>query len=281
MSIEPQRHRVSLALTSAFAIDSALKVKVIPQQQPSTSQASACNMSTAVASKTVLITGATRGIGLKLAERYAQIGWNVIGTARDLNKAEKLKALSPYKIVQLDSTDEASIVRAAKELEGEIIDLLINNAGTAVMADLGKTTKADMIQQFETNAVGPFLVTRAFVPNLKAAVAARGAATVAQISSLLGSISIGNFPGIPNAYGYRASKAALNVVNAALAVDLKSDSIAAITLNPGYVATDLTDFAEDAISTDTSVDGLISVISNTTLEGTGKFISYDGNAIPW
>ncbi|TYZ57849.1 hypothetical protein PybrP1_003013, partial [[Pythium] brassicae (nom. inval.)] len=216
-----------------------------------------------------------------LAERYVQSGWNVIGAARDLNKAEQLKALSPYKLVQLDSGDEASTLHAAKELEGETIDLLINNAGIGIGATLETITKADMVQQFEINTVGPFLVTRAFLPNLKAAVAARGSATVAQISSFTGSISSGYLPITSMNYGYRASKAALNLVNAALAVDLKSDHIVMISLHPGYVATAMTNFAESAISTDRSVDGLVSVIAKATFEDTGKFINYDGTFTPW
>ncbi|GAB9476468.1 hypothetical protein Gpo141_00013533, partial [Globisporangium polare] len=73
----------------------------------------------AVKKKTVLITGATRGIGLAFATHYAARGWNVIGAARDLNSAEQLRKLPLYRLVQLDNADEASIVNAARQLEGE------------------------------------------------------------------------------------------------------------------------------------------------------------------
>lgn len=101
------------------------------------------------------------------------------------------------------------------------------------------------------------------------------------MSPVLGGITSGYIPGYPNNYGYRASKAALNVVNAALAVDLKSDSVAMVALHAGYAAIDMTGYAKGTISVDTSVDGHIFVITNTTLEVTGKYISYDGTTIPW
>uniref|UniRef100_K3XCT6 Uncharacterized protein n=1 Tax=Globisporangium ultimum (strain ATCC 200006 / CBS 805.95 / DAOM BR144) TaxID=431595 RepID=K3XCT6_GLOUD len=159
------------------------------------------------APKTVLITGATRGIGLTLAEHYVRLGWKVIGAVRDPAAADKL-----------DSSDEASILNAAKALEGEAIDLLINNAGILLSSGtLAATTKDDLLKQFEVNSVGPFLVTRAFIPHLKAAVAKHGSAYVAQISSVMGSIGL-NFGGY---YGYRESKAAVNMINSSLAIDLK------------------------------------------------------------
>ncbi|GAB9473141.1 Short chain dehydrogenase [Globisporangium polare] len=230
----------------------------------------------ATAAKTVLITGATRGIGLKLAEHYVKLGWKVIGAARDPAAADQLKALSPYKIVQLDSSDEASVVQAAKTLEGEAIDLLINNAGIFSSGGLEDTTKDDIMKQFEVNGVGPFLVTRAFVPHLKAAVAKNGEAYVAQISSYMGSITLngGGF------YGYRASKTAINMVNSSLAVDLKEHKIGAFVLHPGYVITDLTGHLGD-VTTETSVTGLIKVIATFSLADTGKFYDYTGKHLPW
>lgn len=188
----------------------------------------------------------------------------------------QLKNLSLYKLVQLDSADEASIMSVAKQLEGEPIDLLINNAGIFVRADLAGATKHDLMKTFEVNTVGPFLVTRAFVPHLKAAVAKNGAAAVAQISSQLGSIERTN----GGYYSYRASKAALNMVNASLAVDLKNDGIAAFTLHPGYVATDINNH-QGSISTETSVTGLIGALDKLTIEDSGKFIDYNSESMPW
>ncbi|TYZ60155.1 hypothetical protein PybrP1_000515 [[Pythium] brassicae (nom. inval.)] len=227
--------------------------------------------------KTVLITGATRGIGLALARLYAARGWKVIGAARDPSNAQQLSELPLHALVALDVADEAAIRSAAEQLAGETIDLLINNAGILVRTDMAATTKSDFMRTLEVNAVGPLLVTRAFLPQLKRAVAARGAAAVVQISSLSGSIEQTAACG---SYSYHASKAALNMLNASLAVDLAPDGIAAFTLHPGYVATDMNGF-RGVISTETSADGLASVIDRLTLADTGVFMDHNGDVLPW
>lgn len=227
--------------------------------------------------KTILITGSTRGIGLALATHYKQQGWKVIGAARNLKAAEKLEAISPYKIVQLDTSDEASILKAAEQLEGESIDLLINNAGIGANENLETATKESLMKKFEVNSVGPFLVTRAFLTHMRAAVAARGSATVAQISSSQGSITMVEGIAI---YGYRASKAALNMINAALSLELKADKIIAVTLNPGYVATDMSAYA-GVLKPEESVAGIANVLGSITLSDSGKFLQYDGESLPW
>lgn len=178
--------------------------------------------------------------------------------------------------MQLDSSDEASVVQAAKALEGEAIDLLINNAGIFSNGGLQDTTKDDLMKQFEVNGVGPFLVTRAFIPHLKAAVAKNGSAYVAQISSYMGSITLNG----GGSYGYRASKTAINMINSGLAVDLKEHNIGAFVLHPGYVITDLTGHKGD-VTAETSVQGLIKVIATFSLADTGKFYDYMGKNLPW
>ncbi|GAB9473140.1 reverse transcriptase [Globisporangium polare] len=234
--------------------------------------------------KTVLVTGATRGIGLKFVELYGKLGWKVIGAVRNPSKADQLRALKPYKIVQLDTSDESSVLNAAKELEGEAIDLLINNAGIFAGGSLDVTTKEDLLQQFEVNAVGPFLVTRAFTPHLKAAVALTGSALVAQITSFMGSVELtfGEYSGFSagGRYGYRTSKAALNMINASLAVDLKTDKIGTLALHPGFVQTDLTEHHGE-VTADESVSGLMSVIASFEMGNTGAFYDWTGEKMPW
>uniref|UniRef100_K3XCJ9 Uncharacterized protein n=1 Tax=Globisporangium ultimum (strain ATCC 200006 / CBS 805.95 / DAOM BR144) TaxID=431595 RepID=K3XCJ9_GLOUD len=237
--------------------------------------------------KTVLITGSNRGIGLQFVQEYKKLGWNVIAAVRDPTAADKLNAFAPYKVVQLDIGDEASVLSAAKELDGEAIDLLINNAGIIIRDELASATKANMLKLFEVNSVGPFLVTRAFIPHLKAAAVKNGSANVIQVSSLVGSISLcaGNY------YGYGTSKAALNMISSSLAIDLKGDNVGVFVLHPGYVATDMTgggavdivrgDEVIKAISTEKCVGDMMSVINKLTLAETGKYYSYTGEALPW
>ncbi|KAF1333223.1 Short chain dehydrogenase, partial [Globisporangium splendens] len=238
-----------------------------------------------MATKTVLVTGCNRGIGLQFVQEYIKLGWNVIAAVRDPATADELSALAPYKIVQLDIGDEESVLNAAKELDGEAIDLLINNAGIIMLENLANSSKANMLKLFEVNAIGPFLVTRAFIPHLKVAVTKNGSANVAQISSLVGSIDLN----IGKNYGYPTSKAALNMISSSLAIDLKRDNIGVFILHPGYVNTRMTGGRDivwhgnvmKAISTQSSAQDLIEVISKRTLEDTGKFYSYTGESIPW
>jgi NAD(P)-dependent dehydrogenase (short-subunit alcohol dehydrogenase family) len=189
----------------------------------------------------------------------------------------QLRALSPYKLVQLDSADEASIVRAAEELKDETIDVLINNAGVLEKENLENTQKAGLMKQFEINAVGPFLVTRAFLPQLKAAVAASGSAFVAQISSDYGSFTEAVPRGL---FGYRASKAALNMITRSLSIDLKDEKIACVMLHPGFVATDMNAHSGPVSQAD-SVAGLTKVIAATTLADNGRYCDYTGRNMTW
>lgn len=136
-----------------------------------------------------------------------------------------MQALTPFKILQLDTSDEASCVRVAQELLGVPIDLLVNNAGIGRYGGLEDATKQELMDCFEANTVGPLLVTQALLPNLKLSSQTTGSAIIALVSSQLGSITDNVSAGY---YGYRASKAALNMVNASLAVDLKRDKIIAV-----------------------------------------------------
>ncbi|KAG2502882.1 hypothetical protein JM16_009435 [Phytophthora kernoviae] len=249
-----------------------------------------------MSTKTVLITGATRGLGLTFADHYIKAGWKVIGTARDIEKAGNLKALAPFKVVQLaDTSDEASIAQMAKELDGIPIDLLINNAGIMGQDVYSTVTKDSFMRHFEVNSVGPFLVTRALHPNLKLAATANGTATVASVSTILGSIHV-NLDGafgplkkvyyenhkLPNGsvYSYRASKSALNMINANMAMDLHPDNIIAVVLQPGYVNTDLT-HGKGVVQPADSVAGMTNVISGLTLGDTAKFFDFQGPELPW
>ncbi|KAK1943291.1 putative 12-oxophytodienoate reductase 11 [Phytophthora citrophthora] len=231
-----------------------------------------CEMS----AKTVLITGRNRGIGLSFTKHYVNNGWKVIAAARDPQSATDLKALKVEKIVQIDTSDETSITTAAQQLKGQPIDLLINNAGIGGGGGIDQTTKAEMMKQFEINTVGPFLVTRAFLPNLKLAVAANGSATVGQVSSRMGSIADNGSGGM---YGYRSSKTALNMVNASLATDLKDEKIVALALHPGYVVTRMTGHTGQT-TTEDSVAGMTKIIAEATPEDSGKFFHFSGENLP-
>ncbi|RLN79248.1 hypothetical protein BBJ28_00020569 [Nothophytophthora sp. Chile5] len=227
--------------------------------------------------KTVLITGSTRSIGLALAQHYTKEGWNVIGTKRANSNTDQLEALSPFKTVVLDAGDEASILETARQLEGVPIDLLINNAGICMADGLASATKDAFMRQFEVNAVGPFLVTRALLPNLELAVKANGSATVAHVSSLLGSISFNTSENVgffSQGCSYATSKTALNMVTRCMFMELSDSNILFVTLNPGYVDTDMNQH-QGYLKPSESVEGMANIIAKLSPEDSGKFFSAD------
>ncbi|KAE8991921.1 hypothetical protein PF011_g17753 [Phytophthora fragariae] len=141
------------------------------------------------------------------------------------------------------------------------------------------------MRQFEVNAVGPFLVTRALLPNLQLAAKSHGTATVAQVSSFLGSLSCNTseteqFFG--HAYAYATSKAALNMVTRSLSVGLRDSNIAFVTLNPGYVDTDMNDH-KGYLKPSESAESMANIVAN--LKDTGKFYNADKQfgdfELPW
>ena len=184
------------------------------------------------ADRTVLITGANRGIGLELARQYAADGWQVIGTARKPAKADDLRALD-VRILQLDVTDSQSVDSLAADLAGEPVDLLINNAG--IFPRVRKLTDVDfddIERTFAVNTMGPMRVTRALLPNLTGG----DGKTIVHITSRLGSIASNSGGGY---YGYRESKAALNMFNRSLSAELRSDGVTCVVVHPGWVQTDM------------------------------------------
>lgn len=231
-----------------------------------------------MAAKTVFITGSNRGIGLAFARHYVRAGWRVIATARDPSAAAELRGLSPWKLLALDTGDEASILAAAKAVEGEPVHLLINNAGIMDVVHLEETTKADLMRQFEVNAVGPFLTTRALLPNLRLAAAQQGQAFVAQITSRMGSITDNTSGGY---YGYRASKSALNMLTKSLTVDLNPEKIGVLLLHPGYVNTAIVSFS-GTVEPDDSVQRMVRIIERAKIEDSAKMFHFEnGDVLPW
>ncbi len=222
---------------------------------------------------TVLITGANRGIGLELAHQYASAGWEVFGTARSPDRAEELHRLN-VKVLKLDVTDQESVSRLAHDLGDQSIDILINNAGILPEAKTISDTNLDDVDRvLAVNTVGPIRVTQALLPNLR-----RGSLKkIINISSRVGSITDNTRGGM---YGYRESKAALNMFTKSLAIELRSEGFTCVVMHPGWVQTDMG--GKDAsIPTQESVRGIRDVINNLTQADTGTFWTHDGEQLPW
>ncbi|WP_339799191.1 SDR family oxidoreductase [uncultured Marinobacter sp.] len=218
---------------------------------------------------TVVITGANRGIGLELARHYAARGLAVIGVCREASP--ELTEVAARVIDGVDVTTDQGVARLKAELQGQSIDLLINNAGLLQDEVLGHIDFDSIRTQMEINAYAPLRVTEALVPQIPSG------GKIANITSRMGSIADNDSGG---RYGYRASKAALNAFGKSLAMDLKPKGIAVIQLHPGYVKTRMVNFG-GIISPAESALGLAARIDELDLENTGTFWHCNGELLPW
>jgi NAD(P)-dependent dehydrogenase (short-subunit alcohol dehydrogenase family) len=247
----------------------ALLVSMLVVAEP----AAYANDASAGDARTVLVTGANRGLGLEFARQYKEAGWHVIGTARDPGDAQELEALD-VRVVQLDVADQGSVDRMAAELAGQPVDVLINNAG--IFPRVGAIDEIDFDdykRTLEVNTVGPVRVTRALLPNLRQG----KLKVIAGLSSNLGSIAEnerGNF------YGYRESKAALNMFTKTLAAELGPEGFICIVLTPGWVQTDMGGPDATLVPAE-SIAGMKAVLDKLTPADNGTFWSYDGSQMPW
>ena len=216
---------------------------------------------------TVLVTGASRGLGRALADLYAAAGFRVIACMRHAVPGAQA----------LDVADAGSIAALGERLKGQPIDIVVNNA--AVRGDTGgldTLETEDFLQVMRINALAPLLLARALRPNLLAG----GRKVLVNIGSRAGSLAEGTIDDEDGDYAYRCSKAALNMATVKLAQDFRRDGIAVISLHPGWVRTDMGG-AEAAVDVAESAVGLKALIDATTLGETGSFRAYDGRTIAW
>jgi len=231
---------------------------------------------------TVLITGASRGIGLELAKQYAARGWQVIATARKPGEAAGLLAIQaghPNLVIEaLDVTDHAQVDALAAKYRSRPIDVLVNNAGISGGHDnakFGQMNFAVYQQVHATNVIGPMKMAEAFLASVEASRQKK----IINISSAQGSIA--------KTWGccsfYRSSKAALNMMSRNLAIELKPRGITVGIISPGFVRTGMTPGLDNPamISPQESATAVISVIDGYGLATTGTFLDHAGREIPW
>jgi NAD(P)-dependent dehydrogenase (short-subunit alcohol dehydrogenase family) len=217
----------------------------------------------------VLVTGANRGIGFSLCKLLKSRGDEVIATCR--RSTADLLQLGVEVMDGVDVTSDKSINLLAEKLRGQMLDLLVNNAGVLTDESLRELDFAAIQRQMETNAYGPLRVTHKLLPNLK------GGAKVALITSRMGSIADNTSGGL---YGYRMSKAALNAAGKSLAYDLKPRGIAVAILHPGYVSTEMTG-GHGTVRPEESARDLLKRVEELTVESTGTFWHANGQILPW
>ncbi|RUO31372.1 SDR family oxidoreductase [Aliidiomarina sanyensis] len=217
----------------------------------------------------ILITGANRGIGLALAQQYADAGAHVFAVCRKPSAALRHSGITILDGIDVTAPDAVTRIREA--LDGRKIDVLINNAGILTRENINDAPAPAILKQFEVNALAPLQLTLGLLPNLK-----KGS-KVALITSRMGSMEDNGSGGY---YGYRMSKAALNAAGVSLAHDLKDKSIAVALLHPGYVQTDMVNNTGD-ISAATAASRLRQRISDLNIDNSGSFWHSNGEVLPW
>ncbi|MBA2612813.1 MAG: SDR family oxidoreductase [Bacteroidetes bacterium] len=244
--------------------------------------------------KIALVTGAYKGLGLEWCKQLSNIGYTVILTARDIEKAKEAALIMDPTLTKvipkaLEVTDEHQIRELVDwvNLTFGKLDVLINNAGinsgTRAKGDKELAQKnlsleildaTEVLNMFHINAIAPVLVAKYF----KGVLAKAEIPKIINIGSWLGSISIKTTGGN---YSYAVSKSALNMMTRALAFDLVKENIITVVVNPGWVQTDMGG-GKAALTTEQSVKGLLeNVLHKITLQDNGKFLQWDGSEHTW
>ena len=229
---------------------------------------------------TVMIGGATRGIGLELTKQYAEEGNTVIACARDLGAASQLDELSAgsdnIRIEELDIAESSSIESAASRIGKDAIDSIIIVAGyVGGMPENQTIDNVDLDEWHRTlniNTIGPLLVARSFKDNLSAS----GNGNLMILSSQL---AASTWP-MGGMYVYSTTKAAVSKVGQILALDWAEDPIIVSIMHPGWVQTDMGGPTAE-ITAEESASGIRNVLSGLKKEDSGNFYKWNGEIHPW
>jgi NAD(P)-dependent dehydrogenase (short-subunit alcohol dehydrogenase family) len=229
---------------------------------------------------TILVTGGNKGIGLEVCRQLARAGHQVVLSARSVERGKAAVATLKKEgltvdFLKLDTGDEKSIAQAARELSSRVkaLHVLINNAAILQtwMGTIVEVTAEELRETFNTNVVGPILLTQALLPLLEAGKPAR----VINVSSQLGSVA-NMTDGWP---GYGISKAALNAATRKLAAALKFRGISVNAASPGWVKTDMgTD--EAPLSLEQGGRNIARLVTDFPATITDKFLQQNGE-YPW
>lgn len=228
--------------------------------------------------KTVLITGANRGIGLEFAKQYYAAGWRVIACCLNPEQATKVRSLSPRSerllILKLDLSEIKDIEILASKLSNETIDILINNGG--VYSDDLNIDDIDplvWLEAFKINTIAPVMIAQNLIPQIS-----KGHdKIIINISSDMASINMNKSGG---RCIYRTTKSALNAATRCMAINYKSKNISVFAIDPGWVQTDMGGSGA-LITTEESVKSIRAILKSLTLENSGEFITFNGDKLSW
>ncbi len=239
--------------------------------------------------RTVLITGANKGIGFETARQLAQSGNFVYLGSRNLQNGQKaanqLKAagITNVAAIRIDVTDLESVKQAKAELDSQIdaLDVLINNAGISgeQQQHIAESGMESIRTLFETNYFGAVQTTQVMLPLLKRS----SAPSIINVSSEIGSLTMqmaaGRSPNWSNFSTYGATKTALNGFTVMLANELRQQNITVNSVTPGYTATDLNQF-QGFKSVEEGAKAIVQLAMLEDRTVTGRFFK-DGGEIPW
>lgn len=219
--------------------------------------------------RTIAITGANRGIGYALAEHYAKAGDRVIAIVR--TPSDELNKIGARTIATHDVDDPELPQRVAEALDGKPLDALLNVAGIMHWEELAQVNRDILLRQFQVNALAPLMLSAGLTDTM------RDGSKIAILTSRLGSLA-DNTSG--SGYGYRMSKAAVNMAARSLAIDLKPLGIAVGLIHPGSVKTSLNQLGGE-IEVHDAVRGIVQRVDELTLETTGSYRHQNGTDLPW
>jgi NAD(P)-dependent dehydrogenase (short-subunit alcohol dehydrogenase family) len=182
------------------------------------------------AGKTVLITGASTGIGRVTAQMFADRGWNVAATMRTPEKSDLATKSDRIRLFKLDVTDQASVDAAVRDVIAQFgaIDVVVNNAGYGLLGPFEAQTDEQIRRQFETNLFGVLNVTRAVLPHMRE----RKQGRIVNVGSAAGRMTI------PLYSMYSATKWALEGFSEGLWLELRQHNIKVKIIEPGMIKTD-------------------------------------------
>lgn len=218
---------------------------------------------------TYVITGANRGIGLELCRQLSARNDRVIGVCR--GASPELAGLDVRVEEGVDVTEPASVAALVQRLDGTRVDVLVNMAGILTRESLDDLDFDRIVRQFHVNAVGPLRLTAALLPLMGEG------SKVVLVTSRMGSIGDNTSGG---RYGYRMSKAALNMAGVSLAHDLRPRGIAVGIVHPGFVRTDMTG-QQGLIDPPESAAGIVARVDELSLQNSGSFWHQNGELLPW
>lgn len=255
----------------------------------------------ALSAKTVLVTGASRGLGLEFVKQILRLETSpeiLIAACRNPKSSSELQDLaeknSSLKLLKLDVEKDDDIVAAVQEAQtilGERgLNLLINNAAIntkGVGSDLKNQSREHMQQHFNVNVSGPIVMVQKFLPLLEQAAAINRSepmsckrAGLIMISSIMASQNLAYANGYGTSLQYKCSKSALNMATIMIHREVKDSGIVCLALHPGWVRTDMGGEQGD-LSPEESITGCLNVIASLREENSGKMLNYKGEVLPY